>query len=62
LRGSGTRETPPREEGLAVASEGLDEVLLFRKYGNVARCDITEDVGLGVTSRDSVTHQQKLQK
>jgi len=33
-----------REEGLAVASGGLD-VPLFRRYGNVARCDITEDVG-----------------
>jgi len=45
-----------RKEGLAVARGGLDEVPLFRRYGNVARCDITEDVGGGVsTSRDSVT-------
>jgi len=53
LRGWGRRE---RKEGLVVAHGALDEVLLFRKNGNVACCDITEDVGLGVsTSRDSVT-------
>ena len=28
-----------------MARGGLDEVPLFRKYTNVARCDITEDVG-----------------
>jgi len=41
LREWGRRES---KEGLVVAHGALDEV---RKYGNVARCDITEDVGLG---------------
>jgi len=31
-----------------VARGGLDEVPLFRRNGNVARCDITENVGGGV--------------
>ena len=36
-----------REEGLYVASGGLDGVPLFRRHANVARCDITEDVEWG---------------
>ena len=47
-----------REDGLAVARGGLDEVPLFRRHKNIARCDITEDAhwDWGVsTSRDSVT-------
>lgn len=36
-----------REEGQAVARGALDEFSLFRRYANVACCDITEDVELG---------------
>jgi len=45
-----------RVEGLAVAHGRLDDVPLFRKYANVARCKITEDVGLGSEHIQGLCH------